>query len=204
MKIFCVGRNYVAHARELGNEVPDAPVIFMKPPTAILRDGKPLYYPAFTNDLQYEGELVVKISKNGKSIQPRFATNYFDEVSIGFDMTARDIQSGLKTKGLPWEIAKGFDGSAPLGKFVNYKEALNERGEIVYHIYKNGEQMQEGNTACMIFPVTELITYISTFFTLQKGDLIYTGTPAGVGPVSIGDRLTGSINGVELIKLNIK
>lgn len=204
MKIFCVGRNYVAHAHELGNEVPEAPVIFMKPPTALVKDNKPVYYPDFTKDLHYEGELVVRISKNGKSIREKFAANYVEEVTIGFDMTARDLQSGLKSKGLPWEISKGFDGSAPVGRFISIDKAVNSDGNIEYEIFRNGSKVQHGDTRLMIFPVTRVISYISGFFTLQKGDLIFTGSPAGVGPVNIGDELSGKIGGEELLKLNIK
>ncbi len=204
MKIFCVGRNYVDHAKELGNDVPEEPVIFMKPPTALVKDNDPVFYPAFTKNLHYEGELVVKISKNGKKIDKKFASNYYEEVAIGFDLTARDIQNKLKEKSLPWEIAKGFDGAAPLGQFIPKEDALNENGTIEFVIYKNGEQVQLGNSALMIFSIEDLISYISSIFTLQKGDLIYTGTPKGVGPLEIGDRLTGNIKNNEMISVIIK
>lgn len=204
MKIFCIGRNYVAHAEELGNEVPTQPVIFMKPPTALVKGNAPVYYPDFTKDLHYEGELVVKISKNGKKIQSKFAKNYYDEVSIGFDLTARDIQSRQKEKGLPWEVAKGFDGAAPIGRFIPKSEVLNPDGEMEFEIFKNGEQVQHGKTELMIFKIDEIIAYISNIFTLQKGDLIYTGTPKGVGSLTIGDNLSGGINNLELINLHIK
>ena len=204
MKIFCIGRNYVAHAEELGNEVPESPVIFMKPPTAIVKHNKAIYYPSFTKNLHYEGELVVKILKNGKSIKPQFAKNYYSDVTLGFDLTARDIQSRLKEKGLPWDLAKGFDGAAPLGKFMPLEEAVNKDGSIHYRIFKNGEQVQFGDTSLMIFPIDQLIVHISKYFTLRYGDLIFTGTPAGVGPVQKGDLLTGEINGRQLVKVKIK
>jgi len=204
MKVFCIGRNYVAHAAELGNEVPTQPVIFMKPETALVKRNAPVFYPDFTENLHYEGELVIKISKNGKKIQSKFANKYYNEVSIGFDLTARDVQSRQKEKGLPWEIAKGFDGSAPIGRFVPKSEVINSEGEIVYEIFKNGEKVQHGNTELMIFKIDEIIAYISNIFTLKKGDLIYTGTPKGVGPLAIGDNLSGKINNLELINLDIK
>jgi acylpyruvate hydrolase len=204
MKIFCVGRNYVEHAKELGNEVPEEPVIFMKPPTALVKDNDAVFYPAFTNSLHYEGELVVKISKNGKKIAKQFASNYYDEIALGFDLTARDVQNKLKEKGLPWEIAKGFDGAAPLGKFIAKTDAMNEQGEIEFEIFKNGLPVQLGNTNMMIFSIEDLICYLSGIFTLQKGDLIYTGTPKGVGPLAIGDLLTGKIKNTELISTIIK
>lgn len=204
MKIFCIGRNYVEHAQELGNEVPDNPVIFMKPPTALIKNNKPFYYPDFTKDLHYEGELVVKISKNGKSIQSKFSKNYYREVTIGFDLTARDIQAQQKAKGLPWEIAKGFDGSAPIGEFVDVSNVQNSNGEIEFTIDKNGDQVQHGHTALMIYSIDIIIEYLSKFYTLQKGDLIFTGTPKGVGSLKIGDCLKGFMGGQELINLNIK
>lgn len=204
MKIFCIGRNYVKHAKELGNEVPDKPVIFMKPPTALIKNNKPFYYPDFTNDLHYEGELVVKISKNGKSIQSKFSKNYYQEVTIGFDLTARDIQAQQKAKGLPWEIAKGFDGSAPIGEFVDISKVQNNKGEIEFTIDKNGDEVQHGHTALMIYSIDIIIEYLSKFYTLQKGDLIFTGTPKGVGALKIGDCLKGFMGGQELINLNIK
>ena len=204
MKIFCIGRNYVAHAEELGNDVPESPVIFMKPPTAIVRRNKPVYYPSFTSNLHYEGELVMRICKNGKSIQEKFAGNYYQEVTIGFDLTARDVQSELKKKGLPWEIAKGFDGAAPVGKYIPLTEALDEHDVIRYSIFKNGEQVQLGDSSLMIFSIDKLIVHVSKYFTLREGDLLFTGTPSGVGPLEKGDVLTGEINGEELVKVNIK
>lgn len=204
MKIFCVGRNYVAHALELKNEVPDSPVIFMKPPTALLKDGQPLYYPAFSRDLHYEGELILKISKNGKKIEPRFAHKYFEEVSLGFDFTARDLQADLKNKGLPWELAKAFDGAAAVGKFLPKTDVINESGQILFTIQKNGATVQQGDTSLMLFPFDHIISFLSQFFTLQKGDLIYTGTPAGVGPVQIGDTLDGYFGNDLIVSTSVK
>ncbi|MCP4120353.1 MAG: fumarylacetoacetate hydrolase family protein [Bacteroidetes bacterium] len=203
MKVFCIGRNYVEHARELGNEVPESPVIFTKPPTALVKDNKPVYYPEFTNDLHYEGELVIRISGTAKRVKEKFAHKYYDAVSVGFDLTARDIQSELKAGGLPWDIAKGFDGAGPVGRFVP-KEQVLDNGNYSYTIYKNNEMVQSGDTSLMIFTINNLIQQVSRYFTLQKGDLIFTGTPKGVGPLSIGDELSGSIGEEELIRFRIK
>ena len=201
MKIFCVGRNYVAHALELNNEVPTSPVIFMKPETAQTTKGE-FYYPDFSSNIQFEGELVVKICKNGKKIQKEFAHNYYNQISLGIDFTARDIQSDLKSKGLPWEIAKGFDNSAPTGMFLS-KEEFHGSDEK-YEIFLNGKLKQEGDTQLMIFNIDELISYISNYFTLKRGDLIFTGTPSGVGPVKIGDIITGKLCGKEVLKCTVK
>jgi len=203
MKVFCIGRNYVEHARELGNEVPESPVIFTKPPTALVKDNKPVYYPEFTNDLHYEGELVIRICGTAKRVKERFAHKYYDAVSVGFDLTARDIQSELKARGLPWDIAKGFDGAGPIGRFVP-KEQVLDNGNYSYTIYKNNEMVQSGDTSLMIFTINNLIQQVSRYFTLQKGDMIFTGTPKGVGPLSIGDELSGSIGEEELIRFRIK
>lgn len=199
MKIFCVGRNYAEHAKELGNELPENPVIFMKPATALLKDNAPLYYPAFTKDLHYEGELVVKIAKNGKKIEERFAHKYYNEVTLGFDFTARDLQQQLKNKGLPWELAKAFDGAAAIGTFVPKESVMHENGSYHFSILKNGVQVQKGDTSMMIYSIEKIISFISQYFTLQTGDLIYTGTPAGVGPVQIGDQLEASFKNQVLI-----
>ncbi|MCO5248448.1 MAG: fumarylacetoacetate hydrolase family protein [Chitinophagales bacterium] len=204
MKIFCVGRNYVEHAKELQNEVPDEPVIFMKPSTALLKKDEPLFYPDFTQDLQYEGEIVLKISKNGKKIQEKFADRYFDEISIGFDFTARDLQSKLKSKGLPWELAKSFDGAASVGNFVHKEKYLNEEGHLLFEIFKNDSVVQSGNTSKMLFSFSKIISFVSQYFTLQQGDLIYTGTPAGVGSLKIGDILTGFFADEVIISTVIK
>jgi 2-keto-4-pentenoate hydratase/2-oxohepta-3-ene-1,7-dioic acid hydratase in catechol pathway len=204
MKIFCVGRNYVEHAKELNNEVPESPVIFMKPPTALLQNGAPLYYPEFTKDLHYEGELVVRICKNGKKIAERFAYKYYDAVSLGFDFTARDLQAQLKSKGLPWELAKGFDGAAAIGKFIPKEEAIGEDGNFHFTILKNENIVQIGNTSHMLFSIDKIISFISSFFTLQQGDLIYTGTPAGVGAIQIGDAMTGFLAEQKVLETVIR
>jgi len=203
MKIICIGRNYQAHAAELGNKVPSSPLIFMKPPTALLINNKPLYYPKFTSNLHYECELVIKIKKNGKAIQERFAHRYYDEMTLGIDFTARDLQSKLKEKGHPWEIAKGFDGSAAVGKFISVTDQHREAG-IQFTLSKNDEIVQQGDTNHLIFSIDYLIHYISQFFKLQIGDYIFTGTPAGVGPVRIGDKLVGNMYGKQLFSCSIK
>jgi len=190
MKIICIGRNYAKHAKELGNKVPTKPLVFMKPGSALLVNGKPFYYPEFTKDLHYELEIVLKISKNGRHIQPEFAKDYYQEIGLGIDFTARDLQQACKEKGHPWEIAKAFDHSAVIGQFVNLKSATID-GQLEFYLNKNGEKVQHGFTKDLIFPFDDLIVYVSKFFKLQKGDYIYTGTPAGVGPVAIGDELEG-------------
>lgn len=203
MKIFCVGRNYSEHAKELNNAVPESPVIFMKPATALLKDGAPFYYPEFSKSIHYECELVVKINKNGKHIQEKFAHKYFDEITVGIDFTARDLQNNLKTKGLPWELAKGFDGSAVLGNFISLENISLEKG-IHFSLKKNDIIVQQGNSNDMIFSIEKIIAFISSYFTLQKGDLIYTGTPAGVGEVAIGDSLQGFIGDTLLMECVVK
>jgi acylpyruvate hydrolase len=204
LKIFCVGRNYAAHAKELQNEVPEEPVIFMKPPTALLKDAQPFYYPSFTKDLHYEGELVVKISKNGKKIEERFAHKYYQEISLGIDFTARDLQAQLKGKGLPWELAKGFDGAAVIGSFFQKAQWMNTEGNYRFSILKNGQPVQQGDTGLMLFSIDKIIAFLSQYFTLQQGDLIYTGTPAGVGPVEIGDVLSGFFENEQVFRTEIK
>lgn len=189
MKIICIGRNYVDHAKELNNPVPERPVVFMKPPSALLVNNKPFYYPEFTKDLHYELEVVLKICKNGRYVQPEFAGEYFDQIGLGIDFTARDLQSQCKKKGHPWEIAKGFDNSAVLSNFVPIEKV--NRKAVEFQLKKNGEIVQHGNTKDMIFSFEDIIVYISQFFKLQIGDFIYTGTPAGVGPISVGDQLEG-------------
>lgn len=203
MKIFCIGRNYVEHAKELSNPVPTKPIIFMKPATALLKESKPFYYPDFTTDLHHEAEIVLKINRNGKHIESQFAHKYFDEISIGIDFTARDVQSKCKAKGHPWEIAKAFDNAAPIGEFIDYKSLENSEA-VTFHLLKNGEQVQVGTTKDLIFDFSYLISYLSQYFTLSTGDLIYTGTPAGVGPVKIGDVLEGFIEGKKLLHCEIK
>ena len=203
MKIFCVGRNYSEHAKELNNAVPESPVIFMKPATALLKDGAPFYYPEFSKSIHYECELVIKINKNGKHIQEKFARKYFDEITVGIDFTARDIQNNLKAKGLPWELAKGFDGSAVLGNFIPMENLSLENG-IHFSLKKNDTVVQQGNSNDMIFSIEKIIAFVSSYFTLQKGDLIYTGTPAGVGEVAIGDTLQGFIGDTLLMQCVVK
>ena len=203
MKIFCIGRNYVDHAKELNNPVPSEPLVFMKPPTALLLNNRPFYYPDFTRDLHYEGEIVLRVAKNGRAVQPEFAPRYYDAVAFGIDFTARDLQDKLKSKGQPWEIAKGFDRSAPVSRFVPL-EALKNVQDIHFQLKKNGAVVQDGHTRDLIFSFDTLICHISRYFTLHKGDYIFTGTPAGVGPVQPGDVLEGSIEGETLLKCTIK
>ena len=201
MKIFCIGRNYALHAQELNNEIPEKPLVFMKPPTALLKGDKPFYYPEFSKNIHFEGELVVRICKNGKHIQEKFAKNYYDQVTLGLDLTARDLQNELKSKGHPWEIAKGFDGSAVIGSFVLLEGDLSD---ISFAIRKNNEIVQNGYCQDMLFSIDYLIHYISQFFMLQTGDLIYTGTPAGVGPIEIGDVFEGYLQEKRLFRTQIK
>jgi acylpyruvate hydrolase len=189
MKIICIGRNYVDHAKELNNPVPTEPVVFMKPPTALLLDERPFYYPEFTSDLHYELELVLKIGKNGRHIQPEFAESYIEEIGLGIDFTARDIQDRCKKNGHPWEIAKAFDHSAVIGGFISAAEL--DFNAISFELEKNKKIVQRGSSGDMIFSFAEIIVYVSKFFRLQMGDYIFTGTPAGVGSVQIGDCLEG-------------
>jgi 2-keto-4-pentenoate hydratase/2-oxohepta-3-ene-1,7-dioic acid hydratase in catechol pathway len=203
MKIFCIGRNYVAHAKELGNDVPDEPVIFMKPKSALLQTHTPFYYPEFTNELHYECELVLRISKNGKYIQDRYASKYYDAVTVGIDFTARDIQNELKEKGLPWEKAKAWDNSAVIGKWVNIADLKNKR-DIHFKMLKNKELVQEGNSSNMIFNFDSIVAHISNYFSVNIGDLIFTGTPAGVGECVVGDELVGFLEDAEMFNVEIK
>ncbi len=202
MKIFCIGRNYAEHAKELGNVVPDEPIVFSKPPTAVLKDGSPFFHPDFSSDIHHEAEIVVRIAKNGKHIAEKFAHKYYDHITIGIDFTARDLQSKLKAKGHPWEIAKGFDGSAPIGHFVALKN-LPPINNIGFTLLKNGQTVQSGNTADLIFSFDKLVSYVSTYFTLHKGDYIFTGTPEGVGRVQVGDHLEGFIGGQKLLDCRV-
>lgn len=203
MKIFCIGRNYSEHAAELNNDVPTTPMVFMKPHTALLVDGKPFYFPSFSNNIHYELELVLKIGKNGKNIPKEFASSYYDEIGLGIDFTARDLQQELKSQGFPWEKAKAFDNSAVLGGF-KYKNEFTSNIDITFSLNLNDKPVQIGNSKDLIFDFDTLISHISEYFTLQKGDLIYTGTPAGVGPVKIGDRLEGYIGVDKLLDCEIK
>jgi len=203
MKIFCIGRNYVAHAKELGNEVPEEPVVFMKPKSALLQPHTPFYYPEFTNDLHYECELVLRISKNGKYIQEKFASKYYDAVTTGIDFTARDIQNDLKAKGLPWEKAKAWDNSAAIGKWIPFT-AIKNKTDINFCLYKNKELVQQSNANLMIHDFDTIVAYISNYFSVNIGDLVFTGTPAGVGELVVGDELEGFIEDDSLLSLEIK
>lgn len=203
MKIFCVGRNYVAHAKELGNEVPDEPVIFMKPKSALLQTHTPFYYPEFSNELHYECEVVLRISKNGKYIMEKSASRYYDALTIGIDFTARDIQNELKQKGLPWEKAKAWDNSAAVGKWVPVSE-IKDKKNINFSLNKNDETVQIGNTNQMIHSFDQIVSYISNYFSINIGDLIFTGTPAGVGECVVGDILDGYLEKEKLLALEIK
>jgi len=203
MKIICIGRNYVDHIHELQNAIPEDPVIFQKPDTALLKDNAPFYMPDFTQDLHHEVEIVVKISKMGKNIEERFAHKYYDEIGIGIDFTARDLQAKLKAKGLPWELAKAFDGSAPVSNFIP-KSQFADMQNINFQLDVNGQTRQQGNTSLMLFKIDYMIAYMSRFFTLKTGDLIFTGTPKGVSPVQIGDTLRASIEGQNMLEFEIK
>ena len=203
MKIICIGRNYAMHALELNNPVPTEPVVFMKPDSAILQSNKPFFIPDFTNNVQHELEVVVKIKKVGKHIQKKFAHKYYDSITVGLDFTARDLQQQLKEKGLPWEKAKAFDGSAPVGKFIDIDENL-DINNLDFSLKKNGEIVQFGNTKDMIFSIDTIIEYVSKYYTLKIGDLIYTGTPSGVNQVNIGDELQAFLNNKLLLTTYIK
>ncbi|MFT6846159.1 MAG: acylpyruvate hydrolase [Flavobacteriales bacterium] len=204
MKIICIGRNYSEHAKELNNPVPTAPVFFLKPETALIPKNMPFFIPDFTNDLHHEVELVVRINRLGKNIEERFAHKYYSEIGVGIDFTARDLQTECKEKGLPWEMAKAFDHSAPVSqKFISV-EALEDVNNIPFSLQKNGVEVQKGNSKDMIFNINQIIAYVSKFFTLKIGDLIFTGTPAGVSQVAINDELKAFIGDQELMKLRIK
>jgi len=203
MKIICIGRNYSDHAKEMNAPLPSKPVFFLKPDTALLPKRNPFYYPDFTKDLHHELELVVRISRLGKNISERYANEYYNEVGLGIDFTARDLQQECKEKGLPWEIAKAFEHSAPLGEKFISKTKLN-LADSSFELLKNGESVQVGHVKDMIFTIDQLIAYVSQFMTLKIGDLLFTGTPAGVGPVQIGDKLEGFLNGEKLLELKVK
>lgn len=203
MKIIAIGRNYAAHAQELNNEVPTTPVIFLKPDTAVLKDNKPFYLPDFSADIHHELEVVLKISKEGKHIAPKFAQNYYQEIGLGIDFTARDIQNLHKEKGLPWELAKAFDNSAAISQFVPVSD-YNNVYDLNFVLKINGEIKQQGHTANLIFSFEQIIAFVSKYITLKKGDLIFTGTPAGVGPVKAGDNLQAWLAGKQLLNFSIK
>lgn len=202
MKIICIGRNYADHISELGNERPTEPVIFMKPDTALLKNNEPFFHPDFSNNIHHEVEVLVKIKKEGKSISPEFASNYYDEIGLGVDFTARDIQSRVKEKGLPWERAKAFNGSAPISNFIPKGDF--DMTNLEFRLEKNGEIVQEGNTSLMLWPIDEVIAEISKFILLKTGDIIFTGTPKGVGPIRIGDELVGYIGNQEMFNFQVK
>lgn len=204
MKIICIGRNFIEHAQELGNDKPLSPVIFLKPDTALLRNNDPFFIPDFSNEIHHEVEVVIKINRLGKNIQPKFAHKYYDELGLGVDFTARDLQSELRKQGLPWEKAKSFDSSAAISKKFIRKSELGDLNNISFHLEKNGKKVQEGNTNKMIFNLEEIICYVSKFFTLKIGDLIFTGTPSGVNKVSINDVLTGYLGEYKLFDFKIK
>jgi len=203
MKIICVGRNYAEHIKELDNQRPEQPVLFMKPDSAVILKNNPFIIPTFSSDIHYEVELLVKIAKIGKHIAREFASDYYNEIGLGIDFTARDLQTQLKAKGLPWERAKGFDGSAMIGQFVD-KATLGNLDALDFSMQKNGSTVQQGNTSDMLWKIDELIEYISKYFTLKIGDIIFTGTPSGVGPVTHGDQLVGFINNEEFFSLKVK
>ncbi len=203
MKIICIGRNYVDHAKELKNDVPDKPIFFIKPETALLRNNQPFFYPEFSKDIHHEVEIVVRINRVGKNIEKQFANRYYGDIGLGLDLTARDLQKEAKEKGLPWEIAKAFDHSAVLGQFILLNKLPNVK-EINFSLTKNDEVVQKGNTKDLIFSFDDVISYVSQFITLKIGDLIYTGTPAGVGPLKIGDKLIGYIEGEKKLECEIK
>lgn len=203
MKIICVGRNYAEHAKELGNDIPDEPVIFMKPKSALLQSHTPFYYPEFTNELHYECELVLRICKNGKYIQERHASNYYNGIAVGIDFTARDLQDELKKKGLPWEKSKAFDNSAAVSKFLDIAPGMNKKN-INFSLQKNKEVVQQGNSGKMIFSFDAIIENISNYFSLNIGDIIFTGTPAGVGECVVGDELDCFIEDQKLLSMEIK
>ncbi len=202
MKIICIGRNYVEHIEELGNERPDEPIFFLKPDTALLKNNDPFFHPDFSNDIHHEVELLVKIKKEGKSINREFASEYYDEIGLGIDFTARDLQTKAKDKGRPWEIAKAFNGSAPISNFLS-KESYDIKNTS-FRLEKNGMVVQDGNTSLMLWTVDEIISYVSKFILLKIGDIIFTGTPKGVGQVKIGDHLVGYLEDKKMLDFEVK
>lgn len=203
MKIICIGRNYSEHAKELNNKIPVDPVFFMKPDSALLLNNNPFFLPEFSNEIHHEVEVVVRINRLGKHIEEKFASRYYNEIGLGIDFTARDIQQKCKENGLPWEIAKAFDQSAPLGIFLDLAK-LPDKNSIKFELYINDSLVQSGDTQHMIFSIDRIIAYVSKFLTLKIGDLIYTGTPSGVGPVKIGDKLTGKLEGKVMFEFEVK
>ncbi len=203
MKIFAIGQNYIEHNKELNSKNPTEPVVFMKPDTALLKNNKPFYLPDFSEELHYETELIIKINKIGKNIDAKFAHRYFSEIGLGVDFTARDLQRKLKNEGKPWEISKAFDNSAVIGNFLP-AEQFSDIQDVHFHLDLNSKRVQTGHSADMIFPVNELIAYVSRYFTLKIGDILFTGTPVGVGKVAIGDRLEGYINNIKMFDFKVK
>ncbi|RYF84612.1 MAG: FAA hydrolase family protein [Chitinophagaceae bacterium] len=203
MKILAIGRNYSEHIKELHNETPEEPVIFLKPDTALLRNNAPFYFPDFSNDIHHEVEIILRICKEGKNVAPQFGNKYFDGIGLGIDFTARDLQSKAKSKGLPWDLAKGFNGSAPVSEFKPVT-GFADLSNINFSLQVNGEQKQKGNSSQMIHSFAEIIAYISKFILLKKGDIIFTGTPAGVGPVKVGDKLEAFLEDEKLLSFDIK
>ncbi len=203
MKIICIGRNYVKHIEELGNKKEDKPVFFLVSDSSLLRNNTPFYYPNFSNNIHYETEVVIKINRLGKNIDTKFAHRYYDEIGLGIDFTARDLQNECKEKSLPWTIAKSFDGASPISNFIKLSE-IEDINNLDFSLKLNNEIVQQGNTKNMIFSIDEIISYLSKFMTLKIGDLIYTGTPEGVGPIKIGDKLVGAIGDKELLNFDIK
>ncbi|EOZ97707.1 Fumarylacetoacetate hydrolase family protein [Indibacter alkaliphilus LW1] len=203
MKVIAIGRNYAEHIEELKNEKPTEPVVFLKPDTAVLKNNAPFFHPDFSQNIHHEVELVLKVSKEGKYIQKEFAHRYFEEIGIGIDFTARDLQEKCKSKGLPWEIAKAFNGSAPIGGFLPLAQ-FSQLDDINFHLNINGELRQKGKTSMMLFDFADIIAYVSKFFTLKKGDLIFTGTPAGVSKINVGDRLEAFIEDQKLLDFEVK
>ncbi|MEG1498122.1 MAG: fumarylacetoacetate hydrolase family protein [Bacteroidales bacterium] len=203
MKIICIGRNYSEHIQELHSTIPKDPVFFCKPDTALLLHNRPFYLPDFSKEIHYETELIIKIDRVGKNIEPKFASSYYNSIGLGFDFTARDIQRKCTKDGLPWEICKGFDHSAAIGEFVP-KTEFTDVNHLAFHLLKNGELVQKGNSEDMLFNIDELISYVSRFMTLQMGDILFTGTPTGVGPLKIGDHLEAFLENSSLLKCEIK
>jgi len=203
MKVIAIGRNYAEHAKELNNPVPTVPVIFLKPDTAVLKDNKPFYHPDFSSDIHHEIELVLKISKEGKHISEKFASNYYEEIGLGVDFTARDIQQRHKEKGLPWELAKAFDNSAPVSRFIP-KSGIKNIYDLNFRLDVNGSTVQSGNTSNLLFSFEYIIAFVSQYFTLKKGDLIFTGTPQGVGKIATGDHLAGYLEDDKLLDFKIR
>ena len=202
MKLICIGRNYVKHIQELGNEKPESPIIFLKPDSALIKNNDPFYYPDFSTDIHYEVEILVKIKKVGKSIPANFAHKYYDEIGLGIDLTARDLQSKAKAKGLPWDRAKGFNGSAPISNFIN-KHPFNVQ-DLNFSLKLNSITVQSSNTSLMLWSIDEMIAYVSQYMTLKKGDILFTGTPEGVGPIKIGDQLEGFIESQNMFHFEIR